>query len=102
MQTLVLGTPASQEPLESFFQRLGNEAVNVIGSDGAIRARIEPTVDAEAWASEAAVRSNPNFQRLESEFLKDLDELKRRAARPMSSVTTDELLKRLNSLPLPS
>ena len=102
MQTLVLGTPASQEPLESFFQRLGDEAVEIVDSDGRTRARITPVTDSEPTADEIVARSSPVFRYVEAAIMKDLDELKQRALRPSSGITTEELLKKLNSLPLPS
>lgn len=100
MQTLVLGTPASQEPLESFFQRLGNEAVEIVDRDGEVRAQVIP---AGTGVSENQIPSGDNWvdPQVMAEITKDIDNLKRLALQPRSTLTTEELLRFLNSLPLP-
>ena len=100
MQTLVLGTPASQEPLESFFQRLGNEAVEIVDRDGEVRAQVIPV---RTDVSESQIPNGDNWvdPRIMAEITKDIDNLKRLALQPRSTLTTEELLRSLNSLPLP-
>lgn len=101
MQSIVLGTKASQEPLESFFQRLGDETVNIIGPDGHLRAKVIPAASNKPAPTSESDHSNTMDRRLEVDITKDLDELKRLASEPRSTTTTEELLRALNSLPLP-
>lgn len=99
MQTLVLKTPASQEPLESFFQRLGNEAIEVIGDNGKVLAQVIPTGTAVAQRP-VANEADWVDPRVMAEISQDIDSLKSLAREPRSTTTTEELLRLLNSLPL--
>ena len=71
--------------------------IEVIGSDGRVRARVIPAVIVEKMDRADAV--DP---RIIAEFTKNVDELKRRARQPATGVTTEELLRKLNALSLPS
>lgn len=99
MPTLVLGTPASQEPLESFIERLGDEAIDIVSADGEVCARVIP--QGKFCSQENSATSNWVDPRLMELINNDFDELKRIAAQPRSTTTTQELLHYLNSLPLP-
>lgn len=97
MQTLVLGSAASQESVEAFFEHLGDEAIEVVGPNGQVRARVIPTS-----LPESVNRTDAIDRRIVAEFTKDLEELTRIARLPNTGRTTEDLLRELNSLPLPS
>lgn len=103
MPTLVLGSAASHQTVETFIEQLGDEAIRVIDSAGRIRARVIPAAEDESTGSaeNASCHSDALYQRFEADFWRDVDELKRRALQPRSGITTEKLLNYLNSLPLP-
>ncbi len=95
MQTLVLGTAATQQPLEQFFENLGDE-VAVVDTNGQVRFHFTPTsAEYDQQYQEKKLRL------FEKQILANLDELKQRAERHEPGVTVAELLSHLNSLPLP-
>ena len=96
MQTLVLDTEAAQEPLERFFQRLGNDEFDIVDSEGKVRVHVIPSL------SECDVARQQEIQdKFAMLFLADIDQLKQRAGDYERGVTTAELLRHLNSLPCP-
>ncbi|MFM9964343.1 MAG: hypothetical protein ACKV2Q_24335 [Planctomycetaceae bacterium] len=96
MQTVVLGTAATQRPLEEFLQNLGEE-VEVIDAAGNVRFHVLPTSSAYDRQFQEKV-----YRLFEADVLANMDELKRRSTRRENGVTTKELLEYLNSLPCPS
>ena len=95
MQTLVLGTEATQRPLEEFLRNLGEE-VEVIDAEGNVRFHVVPT--SSAYDREYQEKM---YRLFEKDILANMDELKRRSASRENGVTTKELLRYLNSLPCP-
>ncbi len=96
MRTLVLGTEAAQEPLERFFQRLGEDEIEIVDSDGKVRAHVVPTPSDRETARQQKI-----YQEFAKLFLTDIDQLKQRTGKYERGVTTEELLRYLNSLPCP-
>ena len=88
MQTIVLGTPDTRRPFEEVVRGFDSDELQVLDSDGSLRGYFRPAVplDHELYSQVAEL------------FIKDADELLRRARDRRPGISTAELLRKLNEL----